>query len=385
MSERYNRGRSFFFLLSGENPKLAVFEFESIISTLDIPIELRKSPDNRVIVFQIESSIREPQSSNIISYIMKRVTMVHFCCLQLFQVVYRKSPPVLLQELISNIDTSAFRFLTPNNSFSVTTKRIGDPIEVHKPRTLSQEFTRYLGSQIIQKNPSKSVNLDNPQEQFIAVLSKHGFWFGQLISHSLRRYVRKRTAHKRSFFHPSSMNPMLQRTMVNLAALKPGGWLLDPFCGTGGALLEAARLGYQSIGVEIDRKIIWGALQNLKTDEKTKDLTHLIFGDATHLSFQKSSISAVVTDPPYGTASSTKGVDLQDLLLDFFREIHPLLSPKARVVIAVPSNIIIEKQIAEILKASYIIFLQYVHRSLTRKIIVFSKPMRVINTSENSK
>ncbi len=366
--------QSYFFLLSGENPELASYEFESIVSTLNILVELKISPDNRVIVFQIGSNMQKTSSSKIISYLMKRVTLVHFSCKQLFQVDFKQFPPQSFHELISTIDTSAVRDLIPHTSFSVFTKRIGEPIEIHKPRLLTQELSSYLGTQIIQKNPTKRVKLDNPQEQFITILSKHGLWFGQLVSHSLRKDVQQRAAHKRPFFHPSSMNPLLQRTMVNLTALKPGEWLLDPFCGAGGALLEAARLGIHSIGVEINRKIIWGAYQNLKADKIANDQTHLIFGDATQLSFKKGSISAVVTDPPYGTASSTRGFDLQDLLITFFREIRPLLGPKARVVLAIPSKIEIEDQIAQILHASYRKFLQYVHRSLTRKILVFIIP-----------
>jgi tRNA (guanine10-N2)-dimethyltransferase len=160
--------------------------------------------------------------------------------------------------------------------------------------------------------------------------------------------------------------------MVNLAAVKPGEWLLDPFCGTGGALIEAARLDIRSVGIEINRKIIWGALRNLKDDRITKELADLIFGDALQLPFKRDSISAIVTDPPYGTASSTRGFDLQDLLLDFFRVIRYILSTNARIVIAVPSNVEIEEKLANILNATYKKFLHYVHRSLTRKILVFS-------------
>ncbi len=363
----------YFFLLSGENPELAVFEFESILSTLDITTQLRRSPDNRVIEFQFESSLHKTLSSNIIPFLMKRVTMIHFSCQQLFHIRYPQHPPTSFHELISSFDTSAVQNLISNRSFSVKTKRIGEPKGIFKQHNLTQKFSRYVGAQILKMNPTKHVNLDNPEEKFIVILSNHGLWFGQLVSYSLRRNVRQRTANRRPFFHPSSMNPLLQRTMVNLAALKPNEWLLDPFCGTGGALIEAARMGIQSIGVEIDRKIIWGAYQNLKADEIAPDSTHLVFGDATQLCFRRGTISAVVTDPPYGTASSTRGFDLQNLLLNFIREICPLLSPQARVVVAMPSNIEIEDQIAKILNASFKKFFQYVHGSLTRKILVFIK------------
>ncbi|MFX0124699.1 MAG: DNA methyltransferase [Candidatus Hodarchaeota archaeon] len=362
----------FFFLLSGENPELAIFEFESIISILDVSIKLRTSPDNRVIFFQILPKDRTRNPSEVVSFLMERVTLVHFCCHYFFHADFKLTPPNSFEELISFVDITTIRDLTPETTFAVITKRIGEPFESQKPRLLPLKFSSYMGAEIIKQNPTKQVNLDNPQEKFIAILSKHGLWFGSLVSHSLRKYVQQRGAHKRPFFHPSSMNPLLQRTMVNLAAVKSGEWLLDPFCGTGGALIEAARLEIRSVGVEINRKIIWGASRNLKADKITKELTDLIFGDAIQLPFRRESISAIVTDPPYGTASSTRGFNLQDLLIDFFRSIRYILSTNARVVIAVPSNVEIEEHLAKILNATYRKFLHYVHKSLTRKILVFS-------------
>ena len=372
MSKQVAVKTPFFFLLSGENPELAVYEFKSILSTLDIPIQLRISPDNRIIEFRCISNLQKASSpSLIISKIMNKVTLTHFSCQLLFQIDYPRGPPKSFSDLISAFHSSAIQGLSPDKTFSVLTRRIGDPEGIFQQKSLSQELSRYIGTQILKKNPTKRVNLEYPDEKFITILSKYGFWFGQFVSHSLRKSVRQRTANRRPFFHPSSMNPLLQRTMVNLAALRPGEWLLDPFCGTGGSLIEAARMGIQSIGVEIDRKIVWGAYKNLKADKITNDYTHLIFGDANQLFFRGGSISAVVTDPPYGTASSTRGFNLQALLINFFRKIRPILSPQARVVIAMPSNIKIEDQVAQILNASYRKFLQYVHRSLTRKILVF--------------
>jgi len=367
LDEKYQ----FFFLLSGENPELAVYEFESIISVLDIKVKQRISPDNRMISLQILPIARRITPSDIIAFLMKRVTLVHFCCVQFFHVTF-KLPPVTLNELISNFNMTTIRDLKPGTSFSVITKRIGEPQANQKPLRFSLKISNYLGAEIIRQNPTKHVNLTNPQEEFIAIFSKYGLWFGQLISHSSRKDVQQRAAHKRPFFHPSSMNPLLQRTMVNLAAVKPGKLLLDPFCGTGGALIEASRLDIRSIGIEINRKIIWGAFQNLRADKIAKDSTDLIFGDAIHLPFRNESISAIVTDPPYGTASSTRGFDLHDLLLDFFQVICNVLTSNARVVIAVPSDINIEEKLAQMLNATYRKFLHYVHKSLTRKILVFS-------------
>lgn len=367
-----NHNPQFFFFLSGENPELAVCEFESLIALIDIPTELRISPDKRIIELEFPFEGIKDTHTDLILNMMQRITMVHFCCKQLFQINFFNSTPLSFDELISKFNSKIVQGLIAEKTFSVDTKRIGEPIGILKQRMLTQSLSNYLGGQILRTNSTSKVNLNNPEIRFICIINRHGLWFGQFISSSLRKDVRQRSSHKRPFFHPSSMNPLLQRTMINLAALKPGEWLLDPFCGSGGALLEASLLGIRSIGVEIDRRIVWGAYQNLRATQNTTKSTHLIYGDAKHLGFKKNSISGIVTDPPYGSTASTQGVVLSDLLIDFFHEIEPILSPNCRLVIAVPSTIDIEEKAATILNATYEKFLQYVHRSLTRKIIVFT-------------
>ncbi len=371
MLEYHQSSKKFFFLLSGENPELALFEFESVVSALNIPGQIESSPDNRIVEFHVSRDLNEISVLNIIISLVKRITMVHFCCESLFKGEFNENMPSSFIELTSRFEVSVVQNLIPDLSFSVKSKRIGQPFGIFCQKKITQDVSTFVGAMIQKENPSKRVDLENPEEKFIVILSKFGFWLGKHFSSSLRNDVRKRTSHKRPFFHPSSMNPILQRTMINISGVKSGEWLLDPFCGTGGGLLEAARLNINSVGVEIDRRMIWGSRQNLASDYETREKTYLVFGDATKLSFKKGSFSAIVTDPPYGTAASTQGFDLSDLLLDFIKEVSLLVKPQSRIVFAIPSEINIEDKAKQILKASYRIFYHYVHRSLTRKIIVF--------------
>jgi tRNA (guanine10-N2)-dimethyltransferase len=371
MTKKNQSSDKFFFFLTGENPKLAVFEFKSILSSLDLRARTKKSPDNRIIELHLENDYPKDLSLKAVRTLIQRITMAHFCCKQFFQVLFSHNPPSSFLKLTTMFTTESIRDLKVESTFSVKTKRIGEPVGIFEQRDLTQKLSSYIGALILKENPSKKVDLENPNEKFILILSKFGLWFGKLHSKSLRNEVRLRSSHKRPFFHPSSMNPILQRTMINLAALKPGEWLLDPFCGTGGSLLEASRLDIRSVGVEIDRRMIWGASRNLAGDQDFNKFTHLVFGDATQLCFKNQSFSAIVTDPPYGTAASTQGLDILELLLKFIHDITPLLKPRSRVVFAVPSDVDIENQVAQILRADFRIFYQYVHRSLTRKILVF--------------
>ena len=56
----------------------------------------------------------------------------------------------------------------------------------------------------------------------------------------LNRDFNKRKPQHRPFFKPTSMHPKIARLLVNLAHVKAGNTVLDPFCGTGGILIEAA-------------------------------------------------------------------------------------------------------------------------------------------------
>ena len=370
MNSSYNS--EYFCLLSGENPELALYELESIISSMNDLFQLERTFDSRIVNIKLKETLLQNDELSILQKLIQRATMVHCCCKLLFQIEYKNSSTNEFNELVQSFDTNNLLDLEPTTTFCVRTRRIRNPVGILTKPQITQEITNYFGAAILKRFPDKKVDLEQPEEIYRVIVSKYGLWFGLHILESLRQAVRIRTARDRPFFHPSSMNPILQRTLVNLTAIKEGQWLLDPFCGTGGALLEASRLGFRSVGIEIDRRIVWGAFRNLISDKITFPLTNLIFGDAKHLGFRFGAISAVITDPPYGTAASTKGYDLNDLLIRFFIEIKSILSPNSRLVISVPSTVNLEEEAATILNASYRKFHQYVHRSLTRKILVFS-------------
>ncbi|MHA1947719.1 MAG: DNA methyltransferase [Candidatus Hodarchaeales archaeon] len=373
MSIKRNNSPGYFFFLSGENPELAFFELESIVLTLDSKLSLNHTSDPRIITLTIKEALARKKETFIVHRIMAQVTMIHSCCSMIFQKEFLKSTPDHFEDLVSGFQAGRKDDgLNRNTSFCVRTKRINDPSGILTESQITQELSRFFGKTILEKYPTKNVSLEQPEEIYQVIVSKNGLWYGLQLSISQREIVRKRSARDRPFFHPSSMNPILQRTLLNLASIKAGEWLLDPFCGTGGGLIEAGHLGYKSVGVELDRRIIWGARKNLKSDSIASVSAHLIRGDAKHLGFKKGVISAIVTDPPYGTAASTKGYNLADLLLEFFRQVRIILDSGSRIVIAVPSTLIIEEDASKILNASFVKFMQYVHRSLTRKILVFT-------------
>ena len=58
------------------------------------------------------------------------------------------------------------------------------------------------------------------------------------------------------------MMPRMARTLVNIAGYNRGDIMLDPFCGTGGILIEAHLLGARVIGSDFDPLMVLGSRQN---------------------------------------------------------------------------------------------------------------------------
>ena len=52
--------------------------------------------------------------------------------------------------------------------------------------------------------------------------------------------------------------------MINLAGLKEGETVCDPFCGTGTTLLEAESMGIHGIGLDYDKKMCEITKENLQ-------------------------------------------------------------------------------------------------------------------------
>jgi SAM-dependent methyltransferase len=51
--------------------------------------------------------------------------------------------------------------------------------------------------------------------------------------------------------YKGKFNPQVVRAFANLVRLRPGDWLIDPFCGSGTALLEGAALGANVLGIDL--------------------------------------------------------------------------------------------------------------------------------------
>jgi len=108
------------------------------------------------------------------------------------------------------------------------------------------------------------VNLVKPKTEFHFYFDKNQVYCGLLID-KMQEPFEKRKAHLRPILHPSSLHPRLARCLVNLTgAISTQSTIVDPFCGTGGILIEAGLMDFRVIGYDIDDLMLKFADKNLK-------------------------------------------------------------------------------------------------------------------------
>ena len=150
----------------------------------------------------------------------------------------------------------------------------------------------------------------------------------------------ERTGPMRPFFKPVSLDPRIARAMVNLAhPHTPDGRpaLADPFCGTGGVLIEAALLGVHSYGLDLDEEMVEGTRRNLEwlgneQDELAAVITEV--DDALEFTLDEP-VSAFAFDPPYGR-NSWQSDDGRELLLGTLARCFENGTDAARLAMLLP-------------------------------------------------
>ncbi len=142
----------------------------------------------------------------------------------------------------------------------------------------------------------------------------------------------------------------LAKIMVNLSGAEANDTVLDPFCGYGTIVQEAAAAGFNAVGSDVDGKAIGAATENLRwfSEKFTPVGTwKLEIADSRELSehFQPESIAAIITEPFLGPPLTGKETDeklraifsdLSSLYTGFFSEARKVLGSGGKIVITLP-------------------------------------------------
>jgi len=234
--------------------------------------------------------------------------------------IYRKAREIEWEE-----------FITENMSFGVEAKRVG------KHSFSSPDIASEVGRAVIERVQEKAgfrprVFLRDPDLKVYAELNRKRLFIGIDTSGEslhMRRY--------RVYQHPAPIQPTLASALLLLAG-KPEK-LLDPFCGSGTIVIEAARMlrnipqsrsfafqriplfsgileemkrrwktsgeRYELRGFDLCEKHVRGAVKNAK-NAGVGDTVSFWVGDACKKESYPEEIGTVVTNPPYGLRIASK-------------------------------------------------------------------------------
>ncbi|WP_407415424.1 TIGR01177 family methyltransferase [Methanobrevibacter sp.] len=252
-----------------------------------------------------------------------------------------------------------------DESFAVRVKRFHSDID-------TVGYERQAGTLILENCSDIKVNLTKPKTLIRIAAYENEFYVAIERIKLNKKHFEDSKPHKRPFFYPGSMSPKLARCMVNLSRVKEGDLLLDPFCGTGGILIEAGLIGCKVLGSDIFWKMKNGTAINLEhygiTDYRTFNL------DVRELKMYEK-VAAVVTDPPYGISTTTGDVDGDEIIKEFLESIYDNMKDDAYLCMASPHFIDLKPMVDEV---GFEIVEQYgikMHRSLTRIISVIRKKL----------
>jgi tRNA (guanine10-N2)-dimethyltransferase len=218
------------------------------------------------------------------------------------------------------------------------------------------------------------VDLEAPDHVVHVVLSDLAYVGSAMVEVDTAGFE-DRKVQNRPFFSPISLHPKLARAMVNLARSPRGGTILDPFCGTGGILMEAGLMGMKVVGGDLEEKMIDGTRENLEhVAVRDPLLLHGDIGDLPDRLGQDVTVDAVATDAPYGRSTRTFGEELDDIYMRTFEAMGKVLAKGRYMSVTLPVEDM--KGFDEIRGMGFEPLGHYpyrVHRSLTRNFMVFRR------------
>ncbi|WP_414838011.1 methyltransferase domain-containing protein [Candidatus Nanosalina sp. VS9-1] len=265
---------SYIYILAGENLELAEAELNGFLESQEIDEKASRRKN-------LAETEAEPMQ-------LKRLGLTH----EVSRKISEASKP---EKLDANIDFSG--------SFAVRAENLTE--EEKDTKKIEKELGRKIESE---KN---SVDLENPKKTFKAYLFEEKIVLSELVQDIDRGLFMKRKNDRRPFSSPVSLDPVLARVLVNLSGVRPGKHLLDPFCGTGGILIEAGLCGVGVHGRDIDEEMIEGAGENLENYGIINyDIERCEISEVSGLE----KFDAIVTDLPYGQASKKTSNVVEDFL-----------------------------------------------------------------------
>jgi tRNA (guanine10-N2)-dimethyltransferase len=340
-----------FFLISGEFESLSFSELKAILEVEGYAYTVTEKLDQTV---RLEADLES------VTQVQRRSAYTRICAQELFTCPANENA---ITEAANAVDFKTF--LSEDATFEVRIRRIKE----YSTKDATMTLESLLGKLILQNAKHAKVNLTKPDKTFFGILTNGKLVFGLKLAEIQPKPFVERRPRKKPFFHPSAMNSKLARCMVNLAHAREDAYLLDPFCGTGTTIIEAALIGVRAIGIDVQRRMANGAKQNLKHFSLNPEA--LIIADARKLPLTHT--DCIVTDPPYGKSATTLKSNTKAIVEGVLTSARELLGKGQRICIASPKTIGIQTIGTRLGYRHLESHFAYVHRTLTREVAVFEK------------
>ncbi|MEM3585048.1 MAG: THUMP domain-containing protein [Candidatus Woesearchaeota archaeon] len=329
------------FLLSGENTKLAAAELKSVLEAYSQIIKLKR--EGRLVIVKTEISKEKMRR------IQSRLALTRISGDLLFRCEVHE-----LDSLLKKFDWARIY----EQSFAVRVLRING--KNHK-RELSEGKIGGLIFEFLKKSGLEPVvNLTNPETDIRIIVQDEKIFCVKVIAEREEGFEKRRQG-KLPSRYPVGMHPKLSRCMVNLTGASDSSRVYDPFCGTGGILIEAALIGMKAEGSDIDEDMLKLCAQNLKHLGIRAKIFRL---DATQIS---KPLEYVVSDLPYGK-SSKLSEEKEKLYAKFIKVLELRLKGTAVLCINKKDYSMFRERLKRIKIEA--VFDHYIHKSLTKRIMV---------------
>jgi len=196
----------------------------------------------------------EVSSSRVIDILRSRTANNMYMLIGIYNGITR------LEEIYNVIRGLEFKeFINPMQSFAIRSERIGE----HSFTSI--DISRVAGQAVIDsymasRNVRLKVDLENPDIEIYVELNRDRLIVGFALlraSMHIRRY--------RLFTHPAALKPTIATSMLRLAKWQPAEGIVDPMCGGGTIVIEAALISkgieipcinMQHINVDMLRKVV---------------------------------------------------------------------------------------------------------------------------------
>ncbi len=330
MKEKY------LFELGGENTELGKYEALELLKTEDYSPEIVLDSEN-IVVIEVSDKIK--------ARVVQRLAMTKRLSRIIF---YEKEEEIdAVVKKIDEIDIGNFSFAIRSinkkkNSETILAKKLGEKVPLRNKINLTKPDIKIL----YYSDKVSIVSIWNKKKET---------YYKKCLEHHIKH---------RPFFSPISIHPRIARSMVNLSNCSLKHKIIDPFCGTGGILIEIADMKIKGIGIDILDKMAEYSTGNLKHYNLTAEI---IKGDIQKL--EDCEIDAIVTDPPYGISTTTQGEGVDELMLRSLSLFSEKLKSGQRLVMAVSKPELVQSKNFRMLYQ----FEWYIHKSLTRNIMVMEK------------